>query len=99
MQLIDQQPHFWELYQKHDLYYLSIAIDMSSVVSCWDIALTELEIQDYLSKGRIVIEELTHLIVTETYRGNFANLDARKVSKEIQIEMQSSFKTWRMLSF
>ena len=43
MHLIEQQPHFWELYQDDSNYYLSIAIDMSSVVSCWDIKLTENE--------------------------------------------------------
>jgi len=36
MNLIEQQAHFWELYQTQDDYYLSIAVDMSSVVSCWD---------------------------------------------------------------
>ncbi len=44
MHLIEQQAHFWELYQTQDDYYLSIAVDMSSVVSCWDIYLTEVEI-------------------------------------------------------
>ncbi|MGR2922509.1 hypothetical protein [Acinetobacter sp. 1125_18A] len=96
MRLIDQQPHFWELYQDDSNYYLSIAVDMSSVVSCWDIYLTEVEIQAYHNKGRIAIEELTNLIVAETYRGDFSNLAARKVPKEIQQQMQTAFKTWRL---
>jgi len=96
MRLIDQQPHFWELYQDDSNYYLSIAVDMSSVVSCWDIYLTEVEIQAYHNKGRIAIEELTNLIVAETYRGDFSNLTARKVPKEIQQQMQTAFKTWRL---
>ena len=95
MTLIEQQPHFWELYQNQDNYYLSIAVDMSSVVSCWDIALTELEIQNYQNHGRIVIEELANSIVTETYRGDFSNLEARKVSEQIQQELQIAFKAWR----
>ena len=96
MYLIEQQAHFWELYQTQDDYYLSIAVDMSSVVSCWDIYLTEVEIQAYHNKGRIAIEELTNLIVAETYRGDFSNLAARKVPKEIQQQMQTAFKTWRL---
>ncbi|MEG0605636.1 MAG: hypothetical protein RR487_14140 [Acinetobacter sp.] len=95
MTLIEQQPHFWELYQNQDHYYLSIAVDMSSVVSCWDIVLTELEIQNYQNNGRISIEELANSIVTETYRGDFSNLEARKVSEQIQQELQIAFKAWR----
>ena len=95
MHLIDQQPHFWELYRNQDNYYLSIAVDMSSVVSCWNIGLTEKEIQNYQNNGRIAIEELVNSIVTETYRGNFSNLEARKVSEQIQQELQIAFKAWR----
>ena len=96
MRLIDQQPHFWELYQDDSNYYLSIAVDMSSVVSCWDIYLTGVEIQAYHNKGRIAIEDLANSIVAETYRGDFSNIAARKVSKEIQQQMQTAFKTWRL---
>jgi len=96
MRLIDQQPHFWELYQDDSNYYLSIAVDMSSVVSCWDIYLTEVEIQAYQNKGRIAIEDLASSIVAETYRGDFSNIAARKVPKEIQQQMQTAFKTWRL---
>ena len=96
MYLIEQQAHFWELYQTQDDYYLSIAVDMSSVVSCWDIYLTEVEILAYQNKGRIAIEDLANSIVAETYRGDFSNIAARKVPKEIQQQMQTAFKTWRL---
>lgn len=96
MYLIEQQAHFWELYQTQDDYYLSIAVDMSSVVSCWDIYLTEVEILAYQNKGRIAIEDLANSIVAETYRGDFSNLAARKVPREIQQQMQTAFKTWRL---
>ena len=96
MHLIDQQAQFWELYQTQDDYYLSIAVDMSSVVSCWDIYLTEVEILAYQNKGRIAIEDLANSIVAETYRGDFSNLAARKVPREIQQQMQTAFKTWRL---
>lgn len=95
MHLIEQQAHFWELYQTQDDYYLSIAVDMSSVVSCWDIYLTEVEILAYHNKGLIAIEDLANSIVAETYRGDFSNIAARKVSKEIQQQMQTAFKIWR----
>lgn len=95
MYLIEQQPHFWELYQNQDNYYLSIAVDMSSVVSCWDIALSEIEIQNYQDNGRIAIEELANSIVTETYRGDFSNVEARKVSEQIQQALQAAYKIWR----
>ena len=95
MNLIEHQPHFWELYQNQDQYYLSIAVDMSSVVSCWNIYLAQVEIQNFLSNGRIVVEELAESIVSETYRGNFSNLEARAVSEDIQKEIQAAFKIWR----
>lgn len=95
MTLIEQQPHFWELYQNQDHYYLSIAVDMSSVVSCWDIGLTKIEIHNYQNNGRIAIEELANSIVTETYRGDFSNLEVRKVSEQIQQALQAAYKIWR----
>lgn len=95
MQLIEQQAHFWELYQAQDRYYLSIAVDMSSVVSCWDIALTETDIVQYQHKGRIVIEDLANSIVAETYRGDFSNLERNKVPVQIQQQMQMAFKVWK----
>jgi len=96
MHLIDQQPHFWELYQDDSNYYLSIAVDMSSVVSCWDIQLTDLEIKNFQAQGRVAIEELANSIVAETYRGDFSNLEARAVSESIKYELQNAFKTWRL---
>ena len=95
MKLIDQQPHFWELYQNNSNYYLSIAVDMSSVVSCWNIALTIDEIQQYQQNGRVIIEELANLIVKETYRGDFSTLASRKVSEQIEQQIQIAFQAWR----
>ena len=63
MHLIDQQPHFWELYQDDIRYYLSIAIDMSLVVSCWDLELTQEEIQGYEHRGHASIQELAKSMV------------------------------------
>ena len=95
MKLIDQQPHFWELYQDNSNYYLSIAVDMSSVVSCWNIALKMNEIQQFQQNGRVIIEELANLIVKETYRGDFSTLESRKVSADIEQQIQMTFKVWR----
>ena len=95
MHLIDQQPHFWELYQDDSKYYLSIAVDLSSVVSCWNLTLTIDEIQHYQKNGRVSIEELANLIVKETYRGDFSTLESRKVSADIEQQIQMTFKAWR----
>ena len=95
MKLIDQQPHFWELYQDNSNYYLSIAVDMSSVVSCWNIALKMNEIQQFQQNGRVIIEELANLIVKETYRGDFSTLASRKVSEQIEQQIQIAFQAWR----
>lgn len=95
MKLIDQQPHFWELYQDNANYYLSIAVDMSSVVSCWNITLKMNEIAQYQKNGRVIIEELANLIVKETYRGDFSTLASRKVSEQIEQQIQTAFQAWR----
>ena len=95
MHLINQQPHFWELYQEESNYYLSIAVDMSSVVSCWDIQLTDTEVKKFQEQGTVAIEVLANSIVTETYRGDFSNLEARAVSEQVKQEIQNAFKTWR----
>lgn len=63
MNLIDFEIHFWELYQDDIRYYLSIAIDMSSVVSCWDLELTQEEIQGYEHRGHASIQELAKSMV------------------------------------
>lgn len=99
MQLIDQQAHFWELYQNEANYYLSIAVDMSSVVSCWDIQLTGLEVKAFQQQGRATIEVLANNILAAAYRGDFSNVEARAVSKSIQQDMQNAFKTWRTNAF
>ena len=52
MKLIEHEAHFWELYKDAEQYYLSIAVDMSSVVSCWDLVLTRDEIFSYKQQGR-----------------------------------------------
>ncbi|SPL71522.1 hypothetical protein [Acinetobacter stercoris] len=95
MNLIDQEPHFWELYQHEDQYYLGIAIDMSSVVSCWDIKLTLDEVSAYKIQGRSSIERMTKKFIDETYRGSFSDLESRKVSDKEKAAMQAAFKLWR----
>lgn len=95
MQLIEQEPHFWELYQQQEQYFLSIAVDMSSVVSCWDIQLNSHEISDYKIQGRASIEGLSKQFIDETYRGNFSNLESRKVSEQEKAAMQVAYQDWR----
>ena len=95
MNLIEQQPHFWELYQNHDQYYLSIAVDMSSVVSCWDIRLADDVAEYYKNKGRIAIEELADRIVKESYCGDFSLLEQLSASPEDKQAMQQAFMLWK----
>ncbi len=73
MNLIAHESHFWELYQDFEHYYLSIAVDMSSVVSCWDLVLTSEEILQYEHRGRASIQELTKAMIEAAYKGDFLN--------------------------
>ncbi|MGE8557473.1 MULTISPECIES: hypothetical protein [unclassified Acinetobacter] len=95
MNLIEHEPHFWELYQDVDQYYLSIAVDMSSVVSCWDLVLTQEEVLAYKQQGRKSIEELTKAMVNTAYKGDFSPMENRIAKPEQQQAMQAAFKAWR----
>lgn len=92
MKIIEQQAHFWELYQDDEHYYLSIAIDLSSVVSCWYVHLTQTEIDQYRKNGRDIVDDLTHKMVQCVYRGNFSELETRQVSDEIQQAMLIAYQ-------
>ncbi|WP_173912115.1 hypothetical protein [Acinetobacter sp. Marseille-Q1618] len=92
MKIIEQQAHFWELYQDDAQYYFAIAIDMSSVVSCWYIHLNAKEAMLYQQNGRQFLHDLAQEIVQQSYRGDFSFLEQRKVSKQIQQTMQQAFK-------
>ena len=95
MKIIELEPHFWELYQESEQLYLAIAIDVSSVVSCWDLALTQIEIEDYQNFGRNSIDQLAKKLVKEVFRGNFSNLENRPASAAEKQAMQVTFKSWR----
>ncbi|TCB49131.1 hypothetical protein E0H80_12515 [Acinetobacter sp. ANC 4779] len=95
MNLIEHEPHFWELYRESEHYYLSIAVDMSSVVSCWDLILTSNETQTYKQQGRISIQELAKSMVAAAYKGDFSIMESRLAKLEAQQAMQAAFKAWR----
>jgi len=95
MNLIEHEPHFWELYQDVDQYYLSIAVDMSSVVSCWDLVLTQEEVLAYKQQGRKSIEELAKAMVAAAYKGDFSRMENHLAKPEQQQAMQAAFKAWR----
>ena len=95
MNLIEHEPHFWELYQDFEQYYLSIAIDMSSVVSCWDLVLTQDEIRAYKQQGRAGIQDLAKSMVHVAYKGDFSLMENRLAKAEARQAMQAAFKTWR----
>lgn len=94
MNLIEHEPHFWELYQDNIHYYLSIAVDMSSVVSCWDLVLTQDEILAYKQQGRKSIEELAKSMVASAYKGDFSAMESRLASSKEKQALQAAFKQW-----
>lgn len=94
MNLIEHEPHFWELYQDNIHYYLSIAVDMSSVVSCWDLVLTQDEIRAYKQQGRKSIEELAKSMVNSAYKGDFSAMESRLASSKEKQAIQAAFKQW-----
>lgn len=95
MQLIEHAPHFWELYQDDQQLYLAIAVDMSSVVSCWELALTQQQTQNYWQQGCDSIHNLTKSIIDAVYRGDFSYLEQHQVSEEVKAAMQNAFLHWR----
>ena len=95
MELIEIEPHFWELYQQDEQLFLSIAIDLSSVVSCWDVKLMPQEIQAYWLDGRDAIQTLTDNFVTQVYRGDSTCLEQRQVSSQQQQLMHDTFQRWQ----
>ena len=95
MKIIELEPQFWELYQQDEHLYLSIAIDVSSVVSCWDMVLTQAEIEAYQNFGRTTLVELTKTLVNDVFRGNFTRLESCLASADQKQAMQVTFKNWQ----
>ncbi|WP_120428801.1 hypothetical protein [Acinetobacter baylyi] len=95
MNLIEIEPHFWELYQNGTEYYLSLAVDLSSVVSCWDIVLTQPEITAYQTIGRDSIVILANQYVAQLYRGDATRLEQQAASDSQKLAMLTAFKTWQ----
>ena len=95
MNLIAFELHFWELYQEDIYYYLSIAVDMSSVVSCWDLVLTNDEIQTYEHRGRAGIDDLAKSIIASAYKGDFSSMESRLAKPYERNAMQATFKAWQ----
>ncbi|OTG70116.1 hypothetical protein B9T26_14200 [Acinetobacter sp. ANC 4169] len=95
MNLIAYEPHFWELYRDDTHYYLSIAVDMSSVVSCWDLRISQDEIQGYEHRGHASIQELAKSLVASVYKGDFSQMERRAVKPYERQAMQAAFKTWQ----
>jgi len=95
MKIIELEPQFWELYQAGEQLYLSIAIDVSSVVSCWDLVLTQAEIEAYQNFGRTALVELTKKLVNDVFHGNFSCLESNLASAHQKQAMQVTFKNWQ----
>ena len=94
MQLIEQQPHFWELYQQQENYYLGFAIDTGDAMHCWHLQLTEQQILAYKQQGSAAIEQLAKHFSQQVYQANFKDLKAQQVDQETEAKMQRAFKIW-----
>lgn len=95
MELIEIEPHFWELYRQEEQLFLSIAIDLSSVVSCWDIILSNEDTLHYQMQGRDAIQALAEQFVAQIYRGDSTRLEQCSVSPQQQQMMHGTFKVWQ----
>lgn len=94
MNLIDQQAHFWELYQAQQQYYLGFAIDTGDAMHCWHLQLTDQQILAYQEQGRAAIEQLAKQLSQQVYQANFTQLKAQQVDTATQDKMQAAFKQW-----
>lgn len=95
MKLIQQQPHFWELYQQQDQYYLGFAVDTGDAMHCWHLQLTQQQILAYQEQGRAAIEQLAKDFSHQVYQANFKQLKAQQVDPLTEAKMQVAFKAWR----
>lgn len=94
MQLIQQQAHFWELYQQQDNYYLGFAVDTGDAMHCWHLQLTKQQILEYQSQGVEAIECLAKAFTEQVYQANFTQLKAQQVDATTEAKMQHAFKQW-----
>ena len=94
MQLIQQQPHFWELYQQQDHYYLGFAVDTGDAMHCWHLQLTNEQILDYQQQGIAAIEQLAKQFSQQVYQANFTQLQAQTVDQATEAQMQQTYKAW-----
>jgi hypothetical protein len=94
MKLIQQQAHFWELYQQQEQYYFGFAVDTGDAIHCWHLQLTEQQILDYKKQGRDAIEQLAKNFSQQVYQANFNQLKAQQVDQETEKSMHIAFKAW-----
>ncbi|WP_298145219.1 hypothetical protein [uncultured Acinetobacter sp.] len=94
MQLIQQQAHFWELYQQQDNYYLGFAIDTGDAMHCWHLQLTDQQILAYQEQGRAALEQLAKQLSQQVYQANFSQLKAQQVDAVTEAKMQAAFQQW-----
>jgi hypothetical protein len=95
MKLIQQQPHFWELYQAQQQYYLGFAVDTGDAMHCWHLRLTDQQILAYQQQGIAAIQQLAKDFSQQIYQANFKVLQAQQVDLATEEKMQAAFKTWR----
>lgn len=94
MQLIDQQPHFWELYQQQDNYYLGFAVDTGDAMHCWHLKLSSEQSENYQQQGRTFLEDWTKQLTQAIYTANFTVLKAQQVDPNLETKMRQAYKEW-----
>ena len=96
MQLIEIEPHFWELYEDCENIYLNVLINMSA--TSWEktICLDEQTIQQYQTQGKGFIDGLAKRIEYSQFRNDYERFysypDASKEQKEEILQAFNEYK-------
>ncbi|WP_227554762.1 MULTISPECIES: hypothetical protein [Acinetobacter] len=95
MQLIEIEPHRWELYKDDARMYLNVIIDLRVAEYEKTIVLDEEAIQSYLKNGRAFIDALAKRIESSQHRKDYERFYSyANVSKEQKKEMSDAFQCW-----
>lgn len=96
MNLIEIEPHFWELYQDQEQLYLSVSVDNSAVTYNWDLHLTAQQTESYQRQGREYIVDWAKQIVAAVFRGDFSFVQTHEASSAEKAAILTAFKQWRI---
>lgn len=99
MQLIEIEPHFWELYQDEFGMYLNVLIHNSFVIFGKTICLDNDAISTYIQHGRSSVDALARRIESSMLRKDYDRFYTYKnVSIEQERRMADAFIVWKSLN-